>query len=310
MVSSKEGVEQMFLVAIGPGVDSEKIQSEIYRQFNEAKLEGIDAIYEDYRLGDTLFISCGINKCLDVGEEFKYILSNILSGVIIEHYELKLLRKIVRENYFYLNSKEQAVVTDNACRLLMDDKPIEPGGFYKATRKNRIMREIIEYLDVEKEFNIEGFINFRLNVYLNELNVTAERALEIFIAEREYNEFIKLLRYFVEIQECKIDTVHLCQSKDGRYILYDDKKNSISSEYFDELRTDILDDTINYDDLLISTLITVSPNKIMIHCIDKFKNKELIQTISNVFAERITICNSCELCDSLRQSSETNKYSL
>ncbi|MDD3705610.1 MAG: putative sporulation protein YtxC [Clostridiaceae bacterium] len=300
----------MFLVAIGPGVDSEKIQSEIYRQFNEAKLEGIDTFYKDYRLGDTLFISCGINECLEAGEEFKYILANILSRVIIEHYELKLLRKIVRENYFYLNSKEQAVVTDNACRLLMDEKPIEPGGFYKATRKNRIMREIIEYLDVEKEFNIEGFINFRLNTYLNELNVTVERALEIFVAEREYNEFIKLLRYFVEIQECKIDTVHLCQSKDGRYILYDDKKNSISSEYFDELRTDILDDTINYDDLLISTLITVSPNKIMIHCIDKFKNKELIQTISNVFAERITICNSCELCDSLQQSSETNKYSL
>lgn len=300
----------MFLVAIGPWVDSEKVRSEIYRQLNESKLEGIDAVYEDYQLGGTLFISCGINDSLDTGEEFKYILSNILSGVIIEHYELKLLRKIVKENYFYLNSKEQAVVIDNACKLLGGDMPIQAGGFYKATRRNRIMREILEYLASENEFNIEGFINFRLNMYLNELNDTVERALEIFLAEREYFEFIKLLRYFVDIQECKIDTVHLCQSKDGRYLLYDDKKNSISSEYFDELRAEISDDTINYDDLLISTLITVSPNKIMIHDIDKFKNKELIQTISNVFAERITICSSCELCDNLKQSKETNKHSL
>jgi len=92
--------------------------------------------------------------------------------------------------------------------------------------------------------------------------------------------------------------------------LYDDKKNSISSEYFDELRSEILDDTINYDDLLISTLITISPNRILIHDIEEFKNKELVQTISNVFAERITLCSSCDLCGSLQESSETNKYSL
>jgi len=147
-------------------------------------------------------------------------------------------------------------------------------------------------------------------MYMNELNETVGRALEIFVAEKEYNEFIKLLRYFVEIQECKIDTVHLLQSGDGRYLLYDDKKNSISSEYFDELRSEILDDTINYDDLLISTLITISPNRILIHDIEEFKNKELVQTISNVFAERITLCSSCDLCGSLQESSETNKYSL
>ena len=307
----------MFLVAIGSSVDYETIKSEIYRQFDNARLEGIDAVYEDYQLDSTLFISCGIKEELAGGaddkkchEEFKYILSNILAGVIIKHYESKLIRKIVKENFFYLNGKEQAVVIENACKLLGEENQVQPGGFYKAARKSIIMREILKYLDTEKELNIEGFINFRLSMYVNELNETVERALEIFVAEREYNEFIKLLRYFVEIQECKIDTVHLLQSGDGRYLLYDDKKNSISSEYFDELRSEILDDTINYDDLLISTLITVSPNRILIHDIDEFKNKELIQTISNVFAERITLCSSCELCSSLQESSETNKYSL
>jgi putative sporulation protein YtxC len=172
------------------------------------------------------------------------------------------------------------------------------------------MRSILEYLDMEDEFNIEGFVNFRLNMYINELNDAIERALEIFVAEREYNEFIKLLRYFVEIQECKIDTIHLCQSKDGRYILYDESRNRISSEYFDELRAEIIDENINYDDLLISTLITISPKKITIHDIDSFKNRELVQTIMNVFTERITICSKCELCSTQAESKETNKYSL
>lgn len=307
----------MFLVAIGSCVDAELVKADIYKQFEEAKKDGINIVYEDYYAGNALFISCGIKDRLitriadkKAYEEFKYILSKNLTEVIIEHYELRLLRKIIKENFFYLSDRERASVMDNACKLLKDEGLVQPGGFYYANRRSRITRSILEYLDSENELNIEGFINFRLNVYMNELNDTIERALEIFVAEREYNEFIKLLRYFVEIQECKIDIVHLYQSKDGRYLLYDDNKNRISSEYFDELRAEIIDDTINYDDLLISTLITISPNKIMIHDIHEFKNRELVQTIMNVFTERITTCNSCDICSSPIESKESNKYSL
>lgn len=307
----------MFLVAIGSYENAEMIKADIYRQMDEAKADGIDIIYESYYIGSTLFISCGIRDKLlgriidkKVYEEFRYILSRILTEIIIEHYEPRLLRKIAKENFFYLNEKERADVIENAYGLLRDEKMMQPGSFCKANRRSRIMRSIFEYLEAENEFNIEGFLNFRLNMYINELNETIERALEIFLAEKEYNEFIKLLRYFVEIQECKLDTIHLYQSKDGKYQLYDENKNRISSEYFDELRSEILDETINYDDLLISTLITISPKKITIHDVEGFKNRELLQTIMNVFAERITICSKCDLCRNQSESEETNNYNL
>ncbi|HYF83088.1 MAG TPA: putative sporulation protein YtxC [Clostridia bacterium] len=307
----------MFLVAIGVCDNAEIIKADIYRQLDEAKKDGIDVVIDDYYAGDALFVRCGIrDKLLNIltekkaYEELKYTLSKALTEVIISHYELKLLRKLAKANFFYLSERERASVIGNALKLLKEEKMMQPGGFYKATRRSRIMRSILEYLDVENEINIEGFVNFRLNAYINELNETIERALEIFVAEREYNEFIKLLRYFVEIQECKIDTIHLCQSKDGRYIMYDESRNRVSSEYFDELRSEMLDESINYDDLLISTLITISPNKIIIHDMESFKNKELLQTIMNVFAERITVCNKCDLCSSQAEGKETNKYSL
>lgn len=307
----------MFLVAIGVFENADKIKADIYRQLDEAKKDGIDIVYEDFFVGDSLFISCGIKDKLlsrltdkKAYEEFKYILSKALTEVIIEHYELRLLRKIGKTNFFYLNEKERTSVVDNAVKLLSEEQMIQPGGFYKATRRSKIMRSILEYFEGENEINIEGFVNFRLNSYINVLNDTIERALEIFIAEREYNEFIKLLRYFVEIQECKIDTIHLCQSKDGRYLMYDENRNRVSSEYFDELRSEVLDDTINYDDLLISTLITISPRRITIHDIESFKNRELVQTIINVFTERITICSKCDLCSGPTESKGTNNYSL
>lgn len=307
----------MFLVSIGVCENTEKIKNEIYMQLDEAKKNGIDIVYEDYFVGSSFFISCGIKDKLitrltdkKAYEEFKYLLSGALAEVIIAYYEPRLLRKITKANFFYLSDKERASVIDNALKLLREEKMLQAGGFYKATRRSKIMRSILEYLETENEIHLDGFINFRLNSYINELNETIERALEIFVAEREYNEFIKLLRYFVEIQECKIDTIHLCQSKDGRYLLYDENRNRISSEYFDELRSEMLEDTINYDDLLISTLITISPKRITIHDIESFKNRELVQTILNVFTERITVCSKCDLCSGPTESKETNKYSL
>ncbi len=307
----------MFLVTIGVCENAEKIKADIYRQFDKAIQDGIGIVREDFYAGSTLFISCGIkdkllSKLTDkkAYEEFKYILSDALTEVVIEHYENRLLKKIAKANFFYLSDRERTCVIDNALKLLSEETMMLPGGFYKATRRSKIMRSILEYLEAENEINIDGFVNFRLSSYINDLNDTIERALEIFVAEREYNEFIKLLRYFVEIQECKIDTIHLCQSKDGRYLLYDENRNRVTSEYFDELRSEIMDETINYDDLLISTLITISPKRITIHDIESFKNRELVQTIMNVFTERITICNKCDLCGKPTESKETNNYSL
>lgn len=307
----------MFLVAIGACENPEAIKADIYRKFDEAKKDGIDIVYEDYNIGSSIFISCGIRDKLltritdkKAHEEFKYVLSRILTEVIIDHYELRLLNKIAKANFFYLNEKERSSVIETACKLLKDEGMMQPGGFYKLTRRNKIMRSVLDYLDSENEINIYGFVNFRLNMYMNELNETIERALEVFVAEREYNEFIKLLRYFVEIQECKIDAIHLFQSKDDRYLLFDENRNRVSSEYFDELKAEILDDTINYDDLLISTLITISPKKITIHDVESFKNKELVQTIMNVFTDRISVCTNCEMCRGTVKSEETNKYSL
>ena len=72
---------------------------------------------------------------------------------------------------------------------------------------------------------IDGFVNFRLTDYIKELGDIADKAVEEYIAEREYNEFIKLLRYFVEIQESKLDTINIIPSEEGSYFLIDSMKN-------------------------------------------------------------------------------------
>jgi hypothetical protein len=62
---------------------------------------------------------------------------------------------------------------------------------------------------------------------------------------------------------------------------------------------EIPDGELNFDDLLVSTLITLAPKLITIHCISSFKNKELLETIKNVFTNRVLICNGCNLCSQI-----------
>jgi hypothetical protein len=45
--------------------------------------------------------------------------------------------------------------------------------------------------------------------------------------EREYKEFIRLLRYFVDIQDPKFDTIHVIVGFDGKYALFDENRREI-----------------------------------------------------------------------------------
>jgi putative sporulation protein YtxC len=306
----------MFLVTIGAINYAENVKEYIYSQMNDLKHEGFEISCEHYYVNDNIFIKCGLKDNLltrltdkKTYDDFRFCISRIITEAIINNWEAKLIKKILKDNYFYLSEKERDAICKNALKLLQEEKGILPGGFYKITRKNKVMRDVLEYLSTNDIINIDGVVNFRLHSYIKDLSETVERAIEMFITEREYNEFIKLLKYFVEIQECKVDVLHLMPTIEGKYLLLDGCKNKINGEFFEEIRADIGDGDINYDDLLISTLITISPRKIYLHNLNSFLNKELVKTITNVFSDRISICPGCELCSS-NANVESNNYRL
>jgi putative sporulation protein YtxC len=309
-----KGVEEMFLVTIGAINYADNVKDFIYSQMNNLKQEGLEITCEHYYVNDNIFIKCNLKDNLLTRltdkknyEEFRYCISRIITESIIDNWEAKLIKKILKDNYYYLNEKERNSICKNAIKLLQEDKGILPGGFYKTTRRNKIMKDILDYLSTNTTIVIDGIVNFRLHNYIKELSDTVERSIEMYVAEREYNEFIKLLKYFVEIQDCKIDILHITPTVDGKYMLLDGCQNKINGEFYEEIRADIVEGDINYDDLLISTLITISPRKLYLHNLNSFENKELVKTITNVFSDRINICPGCEMCSS-NGNVESNNY--
>ncbi|MFP4016376.1 MAG: sporulation protein YtxC, partial [Halanaerobiales bacterium] len=55
---------------------------------------------------------------------------------------------------------------------------------------------------------------------------------------------------------------------------------------------ELMEDDVEYEDLLISALINISPAQIILH----FEQQKVINTLKRIFDERIIICKGCQLC--------------
>ncbi|WP_129596004.1 putative sporulation protein YtxC [Anaerophilus nitritogenes] len=236
----------------------------------------------------------------DLDYDFEYIfqkyMANIVSNVIMNDMEEKIVYKILSQEYYYFSLGERKSIIEHFKNIKEDEaREYEQGISVNISTKGKLIEEIMSYLKENTILNIEGFVRFRLKNYIEELKIKIDRSVEDFLMEKEYNEFIRLLRYFVEIQEAKIHTVHVLM-KDGKYHLYDSRNILIQNEYLDDLASDMEQKDISYDDLLISSLITLAPKKIILHVSSKIHKKEIIRTIQNVFGDRAYICSGCELC--------------
>ena len=239
-----------------------------------------------------------INKCefgcelgvfsVSVDEHVRPLIIRAISETILENYEIPLVSKTINTSFGYFTKSERAQILKIARRYI-ENTPREH-------RLTSIDCKLREYFDHNDDIMLDGFVNFRLKEYQDLLDGIVSRAIDDYMVEREYKEFIKLLKYFVDIQQPKIDVVHICPQASSQYVIYDSNKKDITDDCCREFINGVKNYSINYDDLLVSALITMSPQKIYFHNVDKVVNRELIITIKNVFTKKVVECKGCELC--------------
>ena len=148
-----------------------------------------------------------------------------------------------------------------------------------------------------KSFFLDGFVNFRLAKYKEVLDYSIDIAVNQFIIEREYSEFIHLLKLYIRSKESEIDLVHVIYAN-GEAILLDKNKNTISicdNAFNAKYLSDI---TFSANDYALNTLLTLIPEKIVVHLIDL--EDEFVNTLKLIFDDRIKICTECNLCRTYR----------
>ncbi|HHY38031.1 MAG TPA: hypothetical protein GX507_03795 [Clostridia bacterium] len=166
----------------------------------------------------------------------------------------------------------------------------------RLTRKAKILNKVLDYLTANEVLVVEGFVTFRLREYLDELEEVVDRAVDEFLLDREYQEFIKLLRYFVQMQEPKVMRVKVYLERDGTFSINDELGKRVGTAVVDELRATMMEGGLELEDLLVSSLIMLAPREIWMHSRDNERWSSGLETLKNVFGERLKICCGCPWC--------------
>ena len=282
----------MQLFSIGIDDKDPSLRDLIYKKSSTCWMEGLNI--EENRVGDLVFLnynaghSSSLGKVDEIRNRIQLAIADILATIILEDLQSSMVQKIIQDEYFYFEREDQDKILRDALAIMWGGRnPIVNSETIREQWRYRVWDRVMDHLSDNDQLIFDGFIRFRLKDFMGELENAVDRAVDDLLIENEYNEFIKLLQYFVEIQDPKMDEVHVLQQDDKRYVLLDSNLRVIHNEMLEQLAREISDKEISHDDLLISSLITIAPCKITIHEYDKIKNVELLNTINNVFDGKV-----------------------
>lgn len=212
-----------------------------------------------------------------------------LSEFIIDTFEEKLLLYFAKQY-----RKEHAPYQQKEFLSYLKELEKMPM-FSRENKKRAVLKGLSLYFAEKDSANVKGLVTFRLREYLRILEKTAARLVEHYENEQEYKEFISLLKYFVNVQDDRPEVVHLVIDSACIYSLFDEKRQDITEKSIKEFVYPLDAAYENYDDLLLSILITLAPKKLIIHRPENMQNQDLFETITRVFSD-ISYCKYCDLC--------------
>lgn len=222
---------------------------------------------------------------------FKEVISNILSCLVIDIFEEAFINRIISHDYFYFDQDDTKIITNNVLNSLEYNKEF-----------NCIYKSFYNYLNSNNKIVLNGFLTFRLKDYVQILSERVDKYVNKFIIEREYTEFISLLRMYINSESSQSDYVHLIYSNSSSTLLNKDKeviqidKTMFNAKYLSDI-------TFSSNDYTLNVLLSLLPKKIYIHLIDD-KIDEFITTLILIFENRIDLCTECPICQIYK-----NKYS-
>lgn len=219
--------------------------------------------------------------------------SNILTKATILFYEESLIIDSIYLNYFYFNKLEIKSIIENTQKLLREYNVIN-------IKYDLINNSIFKHLLTHHSLYLKSFIDFRLKEYKELIDKKVDLAVNQFLIDKEYIEFVNILRLYInsESSSSNLEHLHLIyKNKDS--IIIDDNKNIVSCNDNITKAKYISDITFSSNDLALNTLLNLLPHKITIHLVDGFQD-EFIETLKLIFQDKITICEDCDICNMYR----------
>ena len=258
---------------------------------NNKSIDYLLSSLETLDIGDTYF-SCKtfkhytniiIHYLGNNSTNFIESISDILTCLVFDNFEYELLKKLTLQNYFYFDSIETNKVL-NICEEILCDSD----EFSFENRYNLLFDNFYNHISSNNKLYLNAFLCFKNKKYFDHLEETVDLAVNKFIIEREYLEFISLLKIYINSHSSSIGLVSLYYDS-SKPTLFDENNNIIDvrDDAFDmKYLSDI---SFSSNDYILNALLTLIPKKIVVHLSDT-STDDFINTLSLIFENRITIC--------------------
>lgn len=219
-----------------------------------------------------------------------------LADYIVDEMEPELLLGIILKSDIDTGADTGNLV--RYCRDMLDDteRALQDGRGAVCDGRRAKLRELLESCVAERDcyIDLRGFIAFRLQSYVADLTDTVHYVVDEYVLNRQYQEFISLLKYFVFFQETKMDEAHLIHQGENRFVMLDGNMNQLEALCDEEVVVETIDQELNYEDMVVSSLIAASPARIFIHT--RQPETAAIRTIGQIFEGRTKVCQGCAYC--------------
>ena len=214
---------------------------------------------------------------------FNSCISDLLTCLIFDNFEYDLLKKVSLQNYFYFDSLEI-----NNVLQICEDILCDSDDFSFENRYNILFDSLYSHISSNNKLYLNGFLFFQNKKYFKFLEDTVDLAVNKFIIEREYLEFISLLKIYINSHSSSTGLVSLYYNP-SKPTLFDENNNiiDVKDDAFDmKYLSDI---SFSSNDYILNALLTLIPKKLIVHLSNGFKD-DFINTLSLIFENRITIC--------------------
>lgn len=228
-------------------------------------------------------------------------ISYILSLLVIDELEESFLKQSISHDYFYFNIHEQEKILNICFDIMSCDFPSI------FDKKFKVLYKIFyNFISNNNVLYLTGFIKFRGKKYFEILDNIIAEAVNSYIIEKEYFEFISLLQLYINSQPPQTELIHVIYSNSNT-ILLDSNKEIINVSH-ENLKSKYLSDiSFSNNDYTLNALLTLLPKDIYIHLLVPYID-DFINTLQNIFKNRIHICTNCNICNIYKEN--TNPKSL
>lgn len=290
----------METISIGLGEPAAEVLGELDAALRPLQARGSRYEIHQARRGPLVFLGCHLEPAAGVsgaGSDFRQAVAQVLARWIVQRRERALLRRLIGTHYAYFSTEESESI------LSLAERQLGSGGAMEAPaamgRRERVRQRLAEYLERQDTLILEGFVTFRLKEYVEELVTAVDRAVDDFLLEREYREFVALLRHVVESQPDRPATAHCIFDGSGGFHLQDEQGQAVAAEFLDAVGPEAALRDVGVEDLLVSALITVAPREVRLHVPEDAAlalSQDALGTLEAVFPKAVTVCPGCGRC--------------